>query len=176
MIAALLWLAACRGASLVENDTTPTGEPSRPAATLPAPAGPPVVENDPPAGICEETANLLSRVERVPRAGFRAVALDNRVGANDGDGIRSVRFTVFGDGLEYVKEETSAPYCLLGGNEPECGEWPRDGAGRYTWGVGGPVVEPGRYDVFVEVIGEAADSLSGSDTCNWDFAMAVARR
>lgn len=173
LIAALIGLAACRGASLDDGEATPADEPPRPAPTLPASTGPPLVENDAPAGICEDTANLLSRVDRAPQAGFRAVALDNRVGANDGDGIRGVRFVVVGEGLEYVKDEDTAPYCLLGGNEPECGAWPRDGAGRYTWGAGGPVVQPGRYDVFVEVVGEAADSLSGSDRCSWNFAMEI---
>lgn len=176
LLAALIGLAACRGASPDAADAAPTDEPPPRAATLPAPTGPPLVENDAPAGICEDTANLLSRVDRAQKAGFRAVALDNRVGANDGDGIRGVRFIVIGEGLEYLKDEDTAPYCLLGGNEPECGAWPRDEAGRYTWGAGGPVVQPGRYDVFVEVVGGAADSLSGSDRCSWNFVMEITLR
>jgi hypothetical protein len=150
--------------------------PGRTAAPLPAPSGPPVVENDAPAGICEGTANILSRVDRAPEAMFRAVAIDNRVGQNDGDGIRLVRFVVVGEGLEYVKDEVEAPFCILGGNEPDCGRWTRNEAGRYTWGAGGPVVQPGRYDVFVEVVGSAPDSVSGSDRCNWTFAMQITPR
>lgn len=176
----LIWLASCtavstgEGVSIAETVPTPT-QSGRDEATLPAPTGPPEVENDAPAGICEDTANILSRVDRAP-ALFRAVALDNRVGQNDGDGIRGVRFAVVGEGLEYAKDEVDAPYCILGGNEPDCGHWPRDANGRYTWGVGGPVVRPGRYDVFVEVVGTAPDSLSGNDRCNWSFAMEIVLR
>lgn len=137
---------------------------------------PPDVDNDAPAGVCEDTANLLSRVDRVPGGLLRAVALDNRAGSDDGDGIRGVRFVVAGEGIEYTKEETAAPYCLFGGNEPDCGDWPRDEAGFYLWGVGGPRVTPGDYQVFVEVFGEQADSLSGRDRCDWSFAMRISAR
>lgn len=150
--------------------------PARTAANSPGPAGPPQVENDAPAGICEDTANILSRVERVSGGLFRAFALDNRVGANDGDGIRGVRFTVSGEDITYTKDETTAPYCIFGGNEPDCGAWPQDVGGRYLWGAGGSVVSPGRYDVVVEVFGEAPDSLSGNDWCSWSFAMKVTQR
>lgn len=179
LLAILTGMVGCRGAAETGGEAiaaiTPTAVVSN-EVTLPAPSGPPVVENDAPAGICEGTANILSRVDRVPEALFRAVALDNRVGPNDGDGIRFVRFIVTGEGLEYLKDEDTPPYCLMGGNEPDCGRWPRDNNGRYTWGVGGPVVQPGRYDVFVEVVAEAADSRSGSDRCNWTFAMQVTPR
>ena len=174
MIAVLMGLMGCGGAA--EQTDSDSDDPApNPAAVADArvPTSPPVVENNPPAGICEDTANLLSRVDRAPKAMFRALAIDNRVGQNDGDGIRAVRFAVVGNGLEYLIQEEEAPYCILGGNEPECGEWPRDEAGRYLWGPGGPVVEPGRYDVFVEVIGGAPDSRSGSDRCSWSFAMQI---
>jgi hypothetical protein len=175
LLAVLIGLLGCGGAAgQGEVDDSPAPEPT-PAEIADArvPSGPPQVENDPPAGICEDTANILSRVDRAPRAMFRALAVDNRVGQNDGDGILAVRFAVVGNGLEYVIQEEEAPYCILGGNEPECGDWPRNEAGRYLWGAGGPVVEPGRYDVFVEVIGGAPDSLSGSDRCNWTFAIQI---
>ncbi len=148
-------------------------EPTPPGASLPVPRERPDVDNDAPAGICEDTANILSRVDPVPEGLFRALALDNRVGANDGDGIRGVRFVVVGDNLNYAKDETTAPYCIFGGNEPDCGPWPRDDQGRYTWGVGGPAVESGSYQVFVEVVAGQADSLSGRDRCDWSFSMRV---
>ncbi len=169
----LIGLVGCGGAAVPNDDSqSPSATPAA-VADARVPNSPPVVENNPPAGICEDTANILSRVDRAPKAMFRALAIDNRVGQNDGDGILAVRFAVVGNGLEYVIEEQAAPYCILGGNEPECGEWPRDAAGRYLWGAGGPLVQPGRYDVFVEVIGVAPDSLSGSDRCSWNFAIQI---
>ncbi len=173
MIAAFIGLVGCGGAAEPAGDSDAPDPTPAAVADARIPGGPPQVENDPPAGICEDTANILSRVDRAPQAMFRALAIDNRVGQNDGDGIRAVRFAVVGNGLEYLIQEEEAPYCILGGNEPECGEWPRNAAGRYLWGAGGPVVEPGRYDVFVEVIGAAPDSLSGSDRCNWNFAIQI---
>lgn len=167
----VLLLAACRGAAVPEEPTRV--EPTPPGASLPVPRERPDVDNDAPAGICEDTANILSRVDPVPEGLFRALALDNRVGANDGDGIRGVRFVVVGDNLNYAKDETTAPYCIFGGNEPDCGPWPRDDQGRYTWGVGGPAVESGSYQVFVEVVAGQADSLSGRDRCDWSFSMRV---
>ena len=175
LLAWLVGLAACRGAA------APQATPP-PAATAPAGAAgpgsdrPPDVDNDAPAGQCENTANILSRVDRAPNALFRALALDNRVGGNDGDGIRGVRFLVTGDDLEYAKDETIAPYCIFGGNEPDCGTWPRDEAGRYTWGPGGPPVQPGRYHVFVQVFGAQPDSATGSASCDWDFNIEVLPR
>lgn len=170
-------LPGCRGANS-EDEAIAERVPTVPATAgdrvaLPTPSGPPVVENDAPAGICEDTANLLSRVDPITPGLFRATALDNRVGPNDGDGIRGVRFAVSGEGIAYSHDELTAPYCIFGSNEPDCGEWPRDDDGRYTWGVDGPVVQPGLYDLFVEVVGEQADSLSGSDRCDWSFTLLV---
>ena len=197
LIAGLIGLAACRGAPSDVAEVVTTDESNRLAATLtipdgppivendapvgseptlPAPTGPPIVENDLPAGICEDTANILSRVDRVEPGLFRAVALDNRVGSNDGAGIRGVRFAIVGEGITYAHDELDAPYCIFGSNEPDCGEWPRDEAGQYTWGLDGPVVRPGAYEVFVEVVGEQADSLSGRDRCDWSFALDITLR
>ena len=174
-------LAGCRATSIDEEQpiaerATSSGRTENDAQPLPPPSEPPSVENDAPAGICENTANLLSRVDRVSGGLFRAVALDNRVGENDGDGIRGVRFAVTGENIAFSHDEVTAPYCIFGSNEPDCGEWPRDAAGQYTWGVDGSPVRPGRYEVFVEVFGQAPDSLSGSDRCSWSFTMQVELR
>ena len=191
LVVSLLGLAACRGLSSdvanpdesvrlettlpapdgppsVENDAPVGSEP-----TLPVPTGPPIVENDAPAGICEDTANIISRVDFVRPGLFRAVALDNRVGSNDGDGILGVQFAIIGQELAYTHDETTAPFCIFGSNEPDCGDWPRNDTGHYTWGSGGPIVEEGVYEVFVEVVGEQADSGSGRDRCDWSFVMVV---
>lgn len=178
LLAIFICLVGCRGAAETvdqsnEVPASPFSSATPAQSALPIPSGPPLVENDSPAGACEGTANILSRVDRAPKAMFRAVALDNRVGPSDGDGIRLVRFIVLGDGFEYLRDEETAPYCILGGNEPDCGDWSRNERGRYTWGEGGPAVEPGRYDVFVEIVGESPDSLSGSDSCNWSFALQI---
>lgn len=168
-VALVVGLAACGGAA--EGELPP-------AATSPLIAGqgddgPPDVDNDAPAGECENTANILSRVDRAPAALLRAVALDNRVGNDDGDGIVGVRFAIIGDNLAYTKIEEDAPYCIFGSNEADCGTWPRDEQGRYTWGAGGPVVTPGHYDVFVEVFATQPDSATGSDSCDWNFGIEV---
>jgi hypothetical protein len=178
LIAVLSLLAACQPAATEEvARAIPTAapRPTQAAAPTTAAGGLPVVENDAPAGICETTVDVLSRVDRAPASLFRALAYDNRVGTNDGDGIRLVRFTISGEGLAYpyVIEESQAPYCALGGNEPDCGQWTQDAAGRYTWGEGGSVVTPGRYDVFVEIISVYPDSFSESDTCSWSFSMEI---
>lgn len=162
-------LAACAQAAAPE----PTAAPPEAVAAGPPSDRPPDVDNDAPAGECEGTANILSRVDLTPSALFRAVALDNRVGNHDGDGIVGVRFTVTGENLSFVKDEVTAPYCAFGGNEPACGVWPRDEAGRYTWGVGGSRVQSGRFHVRVEVVSEQPDSATGRAGCDWEFDMQV---
>ncbi len=152
----------------------PTATPPAAVAAGPPSGRPPDVDNDAPAGECEGTANILSRIDRTPNALFRAVALDNRVGGNDGDGIIGVRFTVTGENLTFVKDELTAPYCAFGGNEPDCGVWPRDEAGHYSWGAGGPLVQTGRFHVRVEVVSEQPDSATGRAGCDWEFDMQVA--
>lgn len=174
-VAGVLLLAACAtpGRSPLPPAATPAPFiTARPAATE-APGSPPRVSNDAPAGVCEGTADVRSEVVRVPAALFRAVALDTRAGPNDGDGISFVRFTITSGSFAYVKEETQAPYCALGGNEPDCGAWPRDETGRYSWGAGGPPVEPGTYAVFVEIVSALPDSQTGSDTCSWTFQLHI---
>ena len=163
-------LTACGGAA---EGALPPAEPTTAAVAGPGEAGPPDVDNDAPAGICEDTANILSRVDRDANSLFRAVALDNRVGNNDGDGILGVRFAIIGDNLAFTKVEEDAPYCIFGGNEADCGTWPRDEQGRYTWGAGGPVVTPGHFDVFVEVFATQPDSATGSDSCDWSVGIEV---
>jgi len=176
LAALVVGLAACRGpaANAPATSAPAAAATSRPLAS--GPTGPPDVDNDAPAGVCEGTANILSRVDRDPDSLFQAQALDNRVGGNNGDGIRGVRFVVVGQNLTYSKDELTAPYCIFGGNEPDCPAWPRDAAGRYTWGAGGPVVEPGNYQVFVEVVAAQPDSATGRDRCDWSFAMKVLAR
>ena len=167
-------LAACR-APAEEGVTLPSVTP-RPLIGGPALAAPPDVDDEPPAGVCEDTVNILSRVDRDPDSLFQAVALDNRVGDENGDGIVRVRFGVVGDNLAYTKDEFEAPYCIFGGNEPNCPPWPRDASGAYTWGPDGPVVQAGQYRVFVEVLAAQPDSATGSDTCDWSFLMTIQSR
>lgn len=70
----------------------------------------------------------------------------------NGRGIQKVSFEVFSEATNqrvYYHEEGTAGYCIFRGGEPDCRPWPQDGNGRYTWGDGGPVVEPGTYSVNV---------------------------
>ena len=173
LIVLAVGLVACGGAA--EGALPPPASTNAPVAGRGDDA-PPDVDNDAPAGECEDTANILSRVDRAPAALLRAVALDNRVGNDDGDGILGVRFAIIGDNLAFTKVEEDAPYCIFGGNEADCGTWPRDEQGRYTWGAGGPVVTPGHFDVFVEVFATQPDSATGSDSCDWSFGIEVVGR
>jgi hypothetical protein len=170
MVILVLGLAGCDGA---EEAALPPAEPTTVVVAGPGEGGPPDVDNDAPAGECEDTANILSRVDRDANSLFRAVALDNRVGNDDGDGILGVRFSIIGDNLAFTNLEEDAPYCIFGSNEPDCGGWPRDENGHYIWGAGGPIVQPGHYDVIVQVFATQPDTATGQDSCEWNFAMLV---
>ncbi|MBE2225321.1 MAG: SH3 domain-containing protein [Anaerolineae bacterium] len=70
----------------------------------------------------------------------------------NGRGISKVSFEVFSDATGqsvYKHEEGTAGYCIFRGGEPDCRPWPQNANGRYTWGEGGPEVEPGTYSVNV---------------------------
>jgi hypothetical protein len=58
------------------------------------------------------------------RIALRVEVFDTRVGLTDGDGIDSVTFRIVdnsgGGDVVYEKIETSAAYCLFGGDEPLC--------------------------------------------------------
>lgn len=170
LVALALVLVGCGGAA---EGALPPAEPTTAVVAGPGDGGPPDVDNDAPAGECEDTANILSRVDRDPNSLFRAVALDNRVGNNDGDGILGVRFAIIGDNLAFTNLEEDAPYCIFGSNEPDCGGWPRDENGHYIWGADGPLVQPGHYDVIVQVFATQPDSATGRDSCEWSFGMEV---
>lgn len=162
-------IVACGSPATGDPETTPADT----IAALPVSDAPPDVDNDVPAGECEDTVNILSRVDRDREALFRALAIDNRVGTNDGDGIRRVSFAVVGDGVAFAKDEINAPYCIFGSIGSNCATWPRDEAGHYTWGAGGPRVQPGDYRIFVQVQAGQPDSATGRASCEWDFRMRV---
>ena len=70
----------------------------------------------------------------------------------NGRGISKVSFEVFSDATGqsvYKHDEGTAGYCIFGGGEPDCRPWPQNANGRYTWGEGGPEVDPGTYKVNV---------------------------
>ena len=92
-------------------------------------------------------------------------------GSNDGDGIDHVEFKISLNGNPiYSKRENNAGYCIFGGGEPTCNNWPmRDG--RYVWGGDGPEVQPGTYHAKIIVIIEGDDA--GADPWVWDFNFTV---
>ncbi|MDX1438126.1 MAG: hypothetical protein R3335_15045 [Anaerolineales bacterium] len=90
------------------------------------------------------------------------------VGANDGDGIASVRFQVTDSSTgEVVRDHTEnlPGYCIFGGGEPGCNPWIfEDGA--YRWESGGEPIRTGEYRVWV--IMELSVPVSGSGgTVDW---------
>lgn len=157
------------------SNNVPATEPPPPSPTPTAAVRqPPNVQNDIPGGACERTDHIKTRIQEDPNFLYRVFALDNRVGTYDGDGILGVRFTIFDtNGQVYFREERNAGYCIFGGGEPNCNVWPSDGQGVFTWGDGGPAVEPGVYGVFIEVESESADPATESNVCNWNFDMTV---
>jgi hypothetical protein len=174
---------------VAQIDPTATAAPpdptnDAPTATEPPPPPPPTsttavrqppnVQNDIPGGACERTDHIKTRIQEDPNFLYRVYALDNRVGTYDGDGILSVRFTIFdANGQVYFREERTAGYCIFGGGEPNCNVWPSDAQGVFTWGDGGAAVEPGVYGVFIEVESDASDPATESNVCNWNFDMTV---
>ncbi len=187
----VVWVTA--GAQFISCTIVPSSLP-RPASILPTPrptatptplpptatptqvvAGlPPDVRNDIPGGACERTEHIKTRIEMNPNFLYRVYARDDRAGPNDGDGIDFVRFTISDNfGQLYQREERVAGYCIFQGGEPTCRPWPFNEQGQYTWGNGGPVVSPGTYQVFIEVVSDEPDPSSDSNTCNWIFDMTV---
>lgn len=153
---------------------TPTPLPPTPTPTQVVAGLPPDVRNDIPGGACERTEHIKTRIEMNPNFLYRVYARDDRAGPNDGDGIDFVRFTISDNfGQLYQREERVAGYCIFQGGEPNCRTWPFNEQGQYTWGNGGPVVSPGTYQVFIEVVSDEPDPSSDSNTCNWNFDMTV---
>jgi hypothetical protein len=153
---------------------TPTPLPPTATPTRVVEGVPPNVINDIPSGACERTQHIISVCEYDPNHLFRVFARDERAGENDGDGIDYVRFTIFDEtGQVYQNTERNAAYCIFQGGEPNCNNWPANEFGQYTWGVGGPVVKPGTYQVFIEVVSNVADPATESNVCNWNFDMTI---
>lgn len=153
---------------------TPTPLPATATPTRAVAGLPPNVTNDIPGGECERTDNIKTRIQEDPNFLYRVYARDDRAGENDGDGIDFVRFTIFGpDGEVYKREEGTAGYCIFGGGEPICNNWRFNDQGQFTWGQGGPVVSPGTYQVFIEVVSLEPDPATESNVCNWNFDMTV---
>lgn len=68
----------------------------------------------------------------------------------DGEGIQQVYFEVStGGDVVYTTTESTAAYCLLGGNGPCNGLAFEDGV--YKWAPGGRVVESGDYSVTITI-------------------------
>lgn len=147
----------------------PTATPTRVVAGLP-----PDVDNDVPGGACERTDYIRTRIEENPFFLYRVYARDERAGPNDGDGIDFVRFTISDSfGTLYSREERVAGFCIFQGGEPDCRPWPFNEFGQFTWGAGGPLVQDGTYQVFIEVVSDEPDPATESNVCNWNFDMTV---
>jgi len=101
---------------------------------------------------------------------FRVETYDITTGSTrDGAGIEFVQMQISGDNGEvYRRTEMSAPYCLFGGDDPECRPWPRFAEFDYTWPNGEPIENNVPYNVRIDI----QPARGGS--ANWNFSFRVA--
>lgn len=149
-----------------------SGGNSAPAPT-PAPAvqaGPPpiVTYSDTPGEYPAD--HVQATVVFDPAWLMRMDIQDNN--APSGDGIRFIEFFVIGDDEEFYHKEDTAAYCIFGGGDPACANWPVDAQGRYTWGEGGVPVMTGEYRVQIRAAAEIPDADFG-DQWVWNFTIFV---
>lgn len=145
-----------------------------PTATATRFFAPPNVENDAPGGSFPEDGSVTFNILVDPTYLFRMDVRDLRAGDFEGAGIESVEFAIFGEGMDYIREERTPGFCVFGGGEPTCNPWPTNEHGQYTWGVGGPVVQSGEYFVNMAVTAdEPDDEFFGEWNWNFNFRVTV---
>lgn len=156
------------------------------AANIPAPPTPVVVANNAGQGPVARPMNVTpgvigGEVDEDPLMDFHyqfnngfLLRLDiknyhDQVDADvNGRGVQKVTFEISNRETGqpvYAHEEGTAGYCIFRGGEPDCRPWPQDGNGRYTWGEGGPLVEPGAYKVNVFIY--AKDQNAETQSWSW---------
>jgi hypothetical protein len=99
---------------------------------------------------------------------FYMEVFDSDVGAQDGDGIDHVDFTITdNDSGETVHTHTedTAKYCVFGGGEPDCNVFVFED-NNHLWPETNLPVHDGSYNVNVHVV---ADDLDKEGDWNFDF-------
>ncbi|HMN63248.1 MAG TPA: hypothetical protein PJ988_22970 [Anaerolinea sp.] len=87
----------------------------------------------------------------------------------DGAGIQEVAFSVEDlstNKIIYQRTERTAGYCIFGGGEPNCNNWPVTNS-VITWGDGGPPVVDGVYKIRIEAKGD------NNSTGSWRYDLTV---
>ncbi len=134
------------------------------AVEPPPPPQPPSVSNSQPQGTFDGFQfELIFSTKSLVRIALRADGT-----ANDGDGVKNVKFIVQDkDGKTiYEKTEGKAAFCIFGGDDPSCDAWPVTNY-QLTWGQGGPQAVDGTYKVRIEA--EGTDSFGSAIFGNWRF-------
>ncbi|MCL4863512.1 MAG: hypothetical protein KJZ93_29170 [Caldilineaceae bacterium] len=107
------------------------------------------------------------------RIALRVEVFDTRVGLTDGDGIDHVTFRLVGDAgggdVVYEKTESSAAYCLFGGDEPTCSTLVFARSGN-RWPNGAPIVD-GDYVAQIDIVARNGESTQW----RWAFQIAGAQ-
>lgn len=96
---------------------------------------------------------------------FQFQIIRNGIEQGENDGVEPVAFRITKDGvLIYSKVENNVPYCIFGGNGP-CNGWVVE-AGIYKWTQGGTPIEPGEYELNVDI------TVNGEDS-HWEVKFTV---
>ena len=107
------------------------------------------------------------------RIDLRVEVFDTRVGLIDGAGIDHVTFRLVGDAgggdVVYEKTESSAAFCLFGGDEPTCGMLIFARTGN-RWPNGAPIVD-GDYVAQIDIVARNGESTQW----RWAFQIAGAQ-
>ncbi|MFN8569203.1 MAG: hypothetical protein U0Z44_17165 [Kouleothrix sp.] len=110
-------------------EAAPTAAPSATPDVAPTPTLEPLISNAPPTPTLEPLISNTIPTDTIygDELAFQVLANDPAAGPNNGDGIASVTFQVYGPGGELVYERTerNALYCAFGGgdNGQDCNVW-----------------------------------------------------
>ena len=141
-----------------------------PSVAVQPPPPPPVprVSNTQPDG---NPRNLIGEIIHSPDFLIQMRVRDENF-EKDGEGIDWVKFQVRQNNqLIYERIERAAGYCIFTGGEPDCAPWPQTD-GKITWGVGGPAVESGEYDVDILVLPKSAQG-NENELANWSYKISL---
>ncbi|MCX6044891.1 MAG: hypothetical protein NT075_07240 [Chloroflexi bacterium] len=174
---------------------TDTPIPAPPTATAVPPTPTPIVIDDLP--VDGENGNLSLRGDRTTKEGryvllpqiprdqvttpmvfrgqiaLRVEVFDPQRGEKDGAGIQAVTFSIIDNetnDVVYQNQETSAPFCLFGSNEPLCSLL-IFAQTNFRWPNGQPIYN-GRYTAQIVIQPQSGDNA----TWNFNFSIAEAKQ
>jgi hypothetical protein len=143
-----------------------------PQVSVPPPPPPPapvVTDTGPDGG--EQPVSWVWELDFNPEYFLRMKVYDTESGtSSDGDGIKSVTFTVFDENETevYKRTENTAGYCAFGGGEPDCNPWVIEDYA-YRWTSGGAAAKSGLYTITVLVEGAITDEFEDTKSGFWNL-------